>query len=329
MKSCISLFVAFLFTLCLLGQEMSQEELLTLKATKVGAVEDYYAQAAALEKELEIINAKLADLAGWKKGISGTVGFDFGNSKRWISNPNPNSRFVGLNLGLAAFLKYDEGKKFWYNNLNAQKAWNNLDFDTADGNDTGKLFSNGTVDLLNLSSLAGYKITDKLAVSLLGEWYSSIDRIDDQGVVDLGLGITWLPFSNLTVTVNPLNYHFVYTPEVFGLKSSGAIGARVRADYNLKFKLLANDCTWQSSLFGFFPYSDVKNDVTNDPADSERVVYTSSLREVTWLNNLSLELWKGIGVGFGWGLRSSGFEALVAEEPKLQSFFNFGLAFTY
>ncbi len=308
--------------------QQTQEELMKLKDVKLGAIDDHLAQISAIESELALIDAQISEVAGWRKGISGSFGFDFDRSRTWISNPNANSRSSALNLGLSGFMKYDQGKKFWYNQANVQKAWKNLDTDTEDDIDVGGLFANSTVDLVNLSSLAGYKLSDQLAVTALAELYSSLDRFTEQGAIDFGVGITWLPFSNLTVTVNPLNYHFLYTNN-FGLESTGALGAKVKVDYNLKFKMFANNCTWQSSLFAFLPYNDAKMDIMNNPAVPNEVVFQSSLREYTWLNTLSLELWKGIGIGAGWGLRKSDFEALDAQAPKLQSFFNFGLSFTY
>jgi len=322
------LLVSFLSFSFSAQSQQTRKELMDLKATKVGALEDHLAQATAIENELELIDSQLSLLAGWRKGISGTVGFDLDRATRWISNPNPNSKSSSLSLGVTGYLKNDKEKTFWHNNASVQKAWRSLDLDTKDGVESGGIFSSSTVDVVNISSLAGYRITDKLAVSALGELYSSIDKITDQGTVDFGVGITWLPLSNLTVTVLPLNYHFLYTNKSW-ISSEGALGAKVKVDYNVKFKLFANDCTWQSSLFGFFPYNDSKLDIKNDLANPDLVVFQSSLAEYTWLNTLSLELWKGIGLGAGWGLRKSGFEAFEAEAPKLQSFFNFGISFTY
>lgn len=300
-----------------------------LKASKIGALEDHLAIATTIESELEIIDRQLSALAGWRKGISGTIGFDLDRATRWISNPNPNSKSSSLSLGVTGYLKNDKEKTFWHNNASIQKAWKTLDLDTRDANESGGIFSSGTLDVVNISSLAGYKITDKLAVSALAELYSSTEKLTTQGAIDFGAGLTWLPYSNLTITFLPINYHFLYTRDLFGIEPAGALGAKLKVDYNLKFKLLANNCTWQSSLFGFFPYNDSKMEIKNDPANPETVIFNSSLREITWLNTLSLELWKGIGLGAGWGLRRSDFEALEAQAPKLQSFFNFGLSFTY
>ncbi|MDX1702207.1 MAG: hypothetical protein R3250_16390, partial [Melioribacteraceae bacterium] len=47
-----------------------------------------------------------------------------------------------------------------------------------------------------------------------------------------------------------------------------------------------------------------------------------TLFEYTWLNTLSFEVWKGIGVGFTLGIRNAEFES-----PDTQSFYSLGLSY--
>ena len=308
-------------------QAQTQEELQELKITKIGQVEDYKALIVTLENELAVIESQMDLLSGWRYGLTGVFGFDWDRSWTWISNPNPNSRSSSLNIGLVGTVKNDQEKTFWYNSATLQKAWKRFDPNTKDNIGNEGLFKNGTVDLLNISSLAGYKLRENLAISALAELYSSLEKLTKQGTIDFGVGVTWLPFSNLTVTVNPLNYHYVYS-NLTGLTSEGALGAKLRAEYLLNFKMFANNCSWQSTLTSFMPYGSTGGEVPST-IDPTVILYNSSLFEYTWLNTLTLELWKGIGVGLGWGLRKSNFEALADETPALQSYMNFGVSYGF
>ena len=306
----------------------TQEELRSMKLEKSGQVEDHQALIKALEDEIKIIQSQINEIAGWRKGFSGIVGFDWDRSWTWISNPNPDSRSSSLNLGLVGYLKNDQDKYFWHNSASLQKAWKRFDTNTRDTIGDEGLFKNGTLDILNVSSLYGYKLKPNLAVSALLEVYSSLEKLTNQGTADFGIGVSWLPLNNLTVTINPINYHYSYS-DLFGINSEGALGAKLRIDYLLNFKLLANNCTWQSSLTGFIPYGSTGEDVFNDLSNPELLVYNSSLSEITWLNTWTLQLWKGVGLGFGWGIRRSQFEAFPGEAPKTQGYMNFGVSYEY
>ena len=56
-------------------------------------------------------------------------------------------------------------------------------------------------DVFNISSLFGYKLSDKFAVSTLGEYRSTlVNNFNDPGYLDLGVGGTWTPMSDLFIT---------------------------------------------------------------------------------------------------------------------------------
>ena len=53
--------------------------------------------------------------------------------------------------------------------------------------------------------------------------------------------------------------------------------------------------------------------------------YQAGLMEYTWLNTISFEVWNGIGVGIGAGLRSADFEAI----DQTQTYYNLGLSYGF
>lgn len=317
------LFLSFI-TLC---SAQTKDDLQDMIRIKSGLVLDHEAQIQALNNEIDMLQSKLDVIAGWRKGVNGVIGFDFDRSRKWISNPNPNARATSLDIGIVAYLHNDQVKTFWNNTATIQKAWLTFDSNSEDAITVPGLFDSGTLDIFNISSLYGYRITDNLAASVQAELYSSISNLTDRGTIDVGAGLTWIPSSNLTLTFNPINYKYAYTN--LGFEATGNAGAKLRLDFLQPFKFFANDCSYTSSLTAFIPYAGKKDAVTPYPTDFPDVSFSPTLREYTWLNTLTLNLWKGIGLGMGWGLRWSGFEALPGSTPKLQSFFNTGLSVSF
>lgn len=80
-------------------------------------------------------------------------------------------------------------------------------------------------------------------------------------------------------------------------------------------------------MTSFIPYSDVKQ-ITDDILDDAGNILIPSreagMFEYTWLNTLSFEVWNGIGVGVGFGLRNSDFES-----ADLQSYTSLGLSYGF
>jgi hypothetical protein len=296
------------------------EELIDMQADKKSAIEDLQSKIDGLEAEVGSLQSEIDKLSGWRKGVTGLVGFDWNNSNGWQSNPNPDARSSSLNIGLTGYLLNDKEKTFWHNKGILQKAWQDVDKSDADRSVDGDgLFDNGTVDILNLSSLAGYKISDKLAISGLGELNTSLGNFLDPGALDIGFGITWLPIENLTVVIHPLNYHFAFSG-VDGLSSTGAFGAKFRIDYFQDFIISGLDINWTTTLTGFVPYSD-KTSIVALPDGTD---FESGLTEFSWINTLSFDIWRGIGVGIGWGIRKADFES-----ADTQSYTTVGLSYGF
>ncbi len=283
-------------------------ELKEMQSEKKAYIADLQSQIDAAQTEVKDIQLEIDKLSGWKKGFTGLIGFSINNSNGWVANPNPEASSSALNIGLSAYANRLGDKYFWNNKAILTKSWQDVDLTEADRMaENDGLFDNGTIDIFNLQSLYGYKLNDKLAISAMADLNTSVGNFLDPGVLDIGAGITWLPSSNMTIVVHPLNYHIAFSG-VDGVATEGSIGAKLRADYNQTFNLADKKVTWTTTLMTFIPYT------SNEP----------TLFEYTWLNTFSLELWKGIGVGIGFGLRNAEFESV-----DTQSYTSLGLTYSF
>jgi len=300
-------------------QAQTLEELKSMQADKLGMMDDLQAQIDAAQGEVDALQKEIDLLSGWRKGVSGIVGFDWNRTSGWVANPNPDTRTGSLGIDLAGYLLNDKEKTFWHNKGNLVKAWNDIDItqEDFDAPDDG-LFNNGTIDLLNISSLAGYKFTEKLAASGQAELNTSLGNFLKPGTLDLGLGVTWLPIENMTVMVHPLDYNVAFPVDGSVLETSGSIGAKVRVDYFRDFVVSGKNVNWTTTFTTYFPYTSL--DPIIDEASGTEL--NPKVNNYTWLNNLSFEVWRGIGVGVGWGLRKADFES-----DDLQSYTSLGLSY--
>ncbi len=309
--------------LCLSVTMMMSQSILELQEMQVekkASIADLQSKIDGIQKEVDGLQIEIDKLSGWRKGVNGLLGFDLSNSNGWVANPNPDAKATSLNIGLTGYLLNDKEKTFWHNKGIIQKAWQDVDRSDADSTVDGDgLFDNGTVDILNLSSLAGYKLTETLAASGLAELNTSIENFLNPGTLDIGVGVTWLPLKNLTVVAHPLNYHFAFSG-IDGLESTGSIGAKFRVDYFNDFFVSGVGVNWTTTLTGFIPYSDKKS-IATLPDGTE---FSAGLTEYSWINTLSFKVWQGIGVGIGWGLRNSKFES-----SSTQSYTTLGLSYGF
>lgn len=318
MKKLYILFIG----LMIFAVDMNAQTLEELKAKKA----ELAAQASAKQAEIDALKGEIGNLkteidilSGWMTGFSGNVGFDFNKSKNWVASPNKNATSTSLGVSLAAFANKMTEKTMWRNKGIVTKAWQDVDL-TDGGNGTG-LFDNGTVDILNLSSLYGYRIHPKFSISALAELSTSVENFLAPGSLDFGVGGTWTPNNNLVVVLHPLNYHIGFSGQD-GIESSGALGLKLRADYTNSFHLIGKKLNWSSTLTGFMPYSDTTTTILEDSEVPDGPTYEAGLMEYTWVNSVSFELWKGIGVGVGFGLRNADFES-----KKTQSYYSLGLSY--
>lgn len=248
------------------------------------------------------------------------IGGSLSNFNNWYAQGKPNNNSGNIGINFNAFANKLEDHYFWRNSLTMNLAWVKLD----DKDDpTDKEGFQPTTDVFNISSLYGRKLSDKWAASGLGEYRTTIlNNFNDPGYLDLGVGFTWTPLDDLIVVIHPLNYNFVFADSETIFESS--LGAKVVADYTRKIGAIA----FKSNLSAFISYEG------------------SELSNWTWTNNFSYTLWKNIGVGFDFALRSNKQEALnyalgqydgpAENEPtfsnvdnKLQSYYTVGLTYKF
>lgn len=274
-------FITALFCLNINAQEATipVEELKKTKAEKE-------AQIKALQGEVDGLASKIATYPGWKYGGLGIIGFNASQFNNWLGRGiGADDTYSGiLNLGLSGFANLDQDKYFWRNDATLNVAWTKVANNTVE-RDSIKLFDNETADAFNLKSLFGYKLAPKWAVSILGEYRTTVlSNFNNPGYIDIGAGVTWLPIPNMVVVFHPLNYHAVLSSgDISDFQS--ALGCKIVADYA---RALPMGIAWKSNLSAFLSYKDSGN-----------------LSDWTWVNGFSFTAWKGIGVGIEFGLRGS------------------------
>ncbi len=239
---------------------------------------------AAIQGRVSAIQKEIDNMPGWRKGAFGTIGGTLSNFNNWYAQGTPNNSSGSIGFTVNAFANLKEEKFFWNNSLNANLSWVKLD-DKDDDTDSDEF--EATTDVFTITSLYGRNLTEHFALSALGEYRTTIiNNFNDPGYLDLGIGGTWTPIQNLVVVVHPLNYNFVFSNEDAIYESS--LGAKIVADYTRKIGAI----NFKTNLSSFLSYE------------------SSDLSSVTWTNSFGYTLWKMIGVGFDFGLRSNKQEAL-------------------
>lgn len=313
MKKFYIFLVAAFMTLGLNAQTI--EELKSEKAAIDQMLKASKDKVVELEGKSANLQTQIEKLSGWLTGFSGKVGFSLANTDNWILSPNPTASSSSLGLGINAFANNIKEKTLFRNSLLIDKQW--LDIDVA-GDAKDNLFDNGTVDLLNVASLYGYRVHPKFAITGLGELNTSLGNFFKPGTIDIGVGGTWTPNDNLVVVIHPLNYHMVFSG-FDGVETTGALGAKLRAEYNNKFNVAGLNLGFSSILTGFYPYTDKK--VPSGPKDKQ---WEASLSEYTWMNRVNFVVWQGIGVSAGLGFRNSEIES-----QSIQKIYDLGLGYTF
>jgi hypothetical protein len=297
-----------LFMLLILGTSLSEaqtkEELEALKAEKQDSID-------ALTSKVDALQAEIDALPGWRLRATGTIGGSVSGFNNWYAKDKPNASVGNFGVNVFGFADLIEDKFFWKNAMNINIGW--VKFDDRD-DDTDSDEYEVANDIFNLSSLYGWKLSDKFAISGLMEYRSTlVNNFNNPGFLDLGVGGTWTPLSELTVVIHPLNYNFVFSDSDSQYDSSA--GAKVVADYTKKFGGL----NVKSNLSVFLSYEG------------------SELSNYTWTNSFSYTIWKSLGIGFDFGLRKNHQEALnfaLIDDPDatfdtvdndLQSFWLLGL----
>lgn len=300
------LFVSSQFLVAQTVEELQAQK--EMKASELSKLETELAELTGkvegLQGEVASITEQLTPYPRWNNGLLGNIGMNFSGFTDWLSKDKPNVSAVSIGIAGTAFANGEYEKSFWRNSANLTLGW--LKFDDKDNPDDIDEFQ-VSADAFSLSSLFGWKLSDKWAISTLGEYRTSVldDRFNDPGYLDIGAGVTWTPVSDLVVVIHPLNYNFVFSSAEFDFKSS--LGAKIVADYTKK---ITENIAWKSNLSAFMSYEG------------------SDLSNWTWVNSFSTA-YKGIGIGFDVGLRNNKQESLAAEKTDnpLQSYWIFGLSY--
>lgn len=296
------------------GYSQTKEELEAQKAEKQAVADAAQAEANALQAQIDA-------LPGWRVGAFGTIGGSLSNFNNWYAQGAPNNSSGNIGFTVNGYANLIQEKFFWRNALTTNLNWVKLDNKDIDTDDDD---FNPTTDVFNISSLYGRNITSKLAASALMEYRTTIlNNFNDPGYLDLGVGATWTPIENLIVVVHPINYNFVFADNDAVFESS--LGAKIVADYTRQIGAI----NFKTNLSAFQSYK------------------SSDLSNWTWTNSFSYTLWKMIGVGFDFGLRSNKQEAFAYalgqfdpssgdDEPNfgnidndLQTYYTLGLSYKF
>jgi len=258
-------------------QGQTKEELVKQKAEK-------QAEADAALKEVKTIQAQIDAIPGWRIGAFGTIGGSLSNFNNWYAQGTPNNSSGNIGFTFNGYANLIQEKYFWRNSLNTNLNWVKLDDKDNPVDDDS---FQPTTDVFNLTSHYGRNLSSKWAISALAEYRTTIlDNFNDPGYLDFGIGATWTPITNLVVVIHPLNYNFVFSDEDTVFESS--LGAKIMADYTRQIGKI----NFKSNLSMFQSYK------------------SSDLSNWTWINSFGYTLWKNIGVGFDFGLRSNKQEAV-------------------
>ena len=306
MKIKLTLFLLIL-TISL-SKAQTKEELLSLQQTKKDSIDN-------LQKKVDGIQSEIDALPGWRFNTFGTVGGSVSGFNNWYSKETPNSSVGNFGFNINASADLIEDKFFWKNATNINLSW--IKFDDKDDDSDSEKYEVAT-DVFTLSSLYGYKLSEKFALSAYGEYRSTlVQNFNNPGFLDLGVGATWTPISDLVIVINPLNYNFVFSKGDNVYESS--LGAKIVADYS---KSIGN-FNVKSNLSIFQSYD------------------TSNYSNYTWTNSLAYTFWKNFGLGFDFGLRKNKQEELnydLISDPdasfktidnELQSYWLLGLNFNF
>ncbi|WP_405268111.1 DUF3078 domain-containing protein [Cellulophaga sp. Ld12] len=293
------------------GFSQTVEELKAEQAPKKDSI-------AALQGKVDALQAQIDAMPGWKIGAFGTIGGSISSFSNWYAQGTPDNSSGNIGFTVNAFANLKEEKFFWRNAANVNFAWVKLD-DKNDPTDSDNF--EATTDVFQLTSLYGRNITKTLAASGLAEYRTTVlNNFNDPGYLDLGIGATWTPIQDLIVVIHPLNYNFVFSKGDDSVFES-SLGAKIVADYTRKIGAV----NFKTNLSMFQSYK------------------SSDLSNVTWTNSFGYTLWKGIGVGFDFGLRSNKQEALnyaLNQDPatatsfddvdnKLQTYWMAGLNYSF
>ncbi|MGB5238149.1 MAG: DUF3078 domain-containing protein [Flavobacteriaceae bacterium] len=288
----------------------TKEELLADKKVKEDSI-------GAIQGRADAIQAQIDALPGWKIGALGTIGVDLSEFNNWYAQGIPNNSAGNIGFTVNSYANLLQEKFFWRNSANLNLKWVKLNDKDDPADESG---FRATTDVFNISTLYGRKLSEKFAVSGLVEYRTTlINNFNDPGYLDVGVGGTWTPITDLVVVIHPANYNFVFSSDDTIFESS--FGAKIVADYIKSI----GPVKLKTNLSAFMSYK------------------SGNLSNWTWTNSFAYTIWKGIGLGFDFGLRDNKQEALNYEintlgntgatfdniDNKLQTYWTLGLSYAF
>lgn len=334
------------------AQEVTVDELKAMKAEKQAAIDALTGEVGDLDKQIN-------EFPGWKFGGVGIVGFDLNSNSNWFAIGNPNSNSSGYGISASAFANKDTEKFFWRNLLTANLKQVNTTLNSELDDDVLGNKVDALTDALDISSLAGYKLAPKWALSGEGKYTSTVLNLNRPGKLTLSAGATWLPIDNMVVVIHPIGYEKNWPGDFVS-----SFGAKIGVQYAAT---IIPGVAWSSNLSAFIPYGSGDGTLTQhpvktagDPRGGLNTEYdlgadpiagselpldysTGDLTNWTWINSFSTNIFKGIGVGFNIGLRSdkqisnqaqyetwdlnNGAFTVPSDNP-LQVYYSLGLSYT-
>ncbi len=306
MKKIIFLVVIMMFGTLLFAQEKRDAETIKKELSEVKE------QISKLQGKAKVLQTEMDGLPGWKLGAFGTLGISSSQFKKWYSNTKPNLIEGYINITQNAYARLNREKFFWMNALDIQLSWKQSYDQDKDTKDKGLELK---TDIFKLTSLYGYKLSEKFALSSLIDYRGTfVEDFADPSFLVLAVGLSWSPIDKLYVVANPLGYEFIFSNSEKDYQSS--MGAKFLINYTHRIGKL----NLHSDFTAFLSYK--STDYSN----------------WTWKNTLSYNLWDFIGIGFNFGLRQNkqevfnnkltNYPSLKDTDNTLQYFWTFGLSYT-
>lgn len=247
------------------------------------------AQTDAIAKQIADLEKKILEFPGWRYGASGIVGLDLAGASNWVTNPfGKDASSTTIGFAGNGFVNYNADKYFWRNTGSVLLKWQELDQGNPDVDTEFQQIS----DLLKINSLAGYKLTEVIALSGSAAFetptfISDKDEVDKVAYLDLGVGATYNPNESFVLMVHPINYRFIFAENDSQFESS--LGCKIFADYN---KEIMKGIVFGSTLDGFISYKG-----SAEFEDAAGVKEDVSLHTFNWSNRLGVSLIKNLSVG--------------------------------
>lgn len=311
MKSFLFTMVFLCLLQCIWAQEINElQNLFNSKSKQLDSLKTHLKTVTthtdSLSKEVAKLKDKITPFPRWKFGLFGTTGVNFSTFSDWLSKETPNTSAANIGLTVNGFVEIQQRKYFWKNTFNNSSGW--LKFDDKDNPDDETGFQVSS-DAFNFTSLFGWKIFPKLALSVLAEYRTSLldGTFNNPGYLDLGGGgITWRPTTHFKAVIHSLNFNWVFSKDGSDYESS--LGAKVILDYTKQFNKYIS---WKSNLSVFGSYKNLEE-----------------LSNWTWINHFSTAV-KGVGIGLDIGLRGNKQEALAKEltDNPIQVYWVLGLTY--